>query len=188
MRKVKFVVVLVMVVALLASIPAAMGHGYLDVKPGSCPNSVNLGSNGVLPVALAGSADLDVTDIDLATVQLRFYILGDGWVNVTPVRSSIEDVITSYPPDNEPDFCCETSGPDGFMDLSLKFNVQDLATQGFEGSEQPYRVDLIFNLTDGTPLESSFDCIRLVPPNDNGPNGPQMATANGNGNGKLKIK
>jgi hypothetical protein len=43
----------------------------IDVKCGSCPNSWNRDSNGVLPVAVLGREDFDVTQIDLASVTIR---------------------------------------------------------------------------------------------------------------------
>ncbi|MHC4648611.1 MAG: hypothetical protein ACYTBJ_24405, partial [Planctomycetota bacterium] len=35
----------------------------VDIKPGSCPNPLNLASRGVLPVAVLGSEDFDVSSI-----------------------------------------------------------------------------------------------------------------------------
>jgi hypothetical protein len=43
-------------------------EGQLDIKPGSFPNSIKLTNNGVIPVALLGSASFDVTDVDWSTV------------------------------------------------------------------------------------------------------------------------
>lgn len=41
----------------------------IDIKPGSDPNSINLkNKRGVTPVAVLGSAELDVRDIDVATL------------------------------------------------------------------------------------------------------------------------
>ncbi len=40
----------------------------IDVKPGSDPNSINLGSEGTIAVAVFGSASFDATSIDLSTV------------------------------------------------------------------------------------------------------------------------
>jgi hypothetical protein len=40
----------------------------IDVKPGSDPNSINLKSKGVVPVAVMGSADFDVTVIEVTTL------------------------------------------------------------------------------------------------------------------------
>ena len=42
----------------------------VDIKPGSCPNSFNRASHGVLPVALVGTVGFDVTAIDISTVEL----------------------------------------------------------------------------------------------------------------------
>lgn len=49
--------------------PAAI-EVSIDVKPGSYPNSINLGSNGVIPVAILSSADFDATQVDPVTVTL----------------------------------------------------------------------------------------------------------------------
>jgi len=40
----------------------------IDIKPGSDPNSVNPKSMGVVPVAILGSASLDVFDVDVTTL------------------------------------------------------------------------------------------------------------------------
>jgi hypothetical protein len=40
----------------------------LDIRPGSFPNPVNVGAQGVIPVAILGSASFDVTDIDATTL------------------------------------------------------------------------------------------------------------------------
>lgn len=41
----------------------------IDIKPGSFPNSINLKANGVIPVAVLGSATLDVLTLDPATAE-----------------------------------------------------------------------------------------------------------------------
>jgi len=42
----------------------------IDIKPGSYPNSINLKkTNGVIPVAILGSATFDVTTIDVTTLS-----------------------------------------------------------------------------------------------------------------------
>lgn len=43
----------------------------IDIKPGSDPNCINNNGHGVIPVAILGSAGLDVTQIDPATVKLE---------------------------------------------------------------------------------------------------------------------
>jgi YVTN family beta-propeller protein len=91
---------------------------HFDVKPLSCPNPFNVGAQGVLPAAILGTESFDVSDIDLTTILLE---------GVGPLRADIEDV--AQPVIGE-DVCdCETewNGPDGLYDLTLKFDVQDVA-------------------------------------------------------------
>ncbi len=42
----------------------------MDIKPGSYPNSINLGSQGLIPVAILSSQDFDATTVDPDTVEL----------------------------------------------------------------------------------------------------------------------
>lgn len=43
----------------------------IDIKPGSYPNSINLGNEGVIPVAILSSWEFDATTVDPATVELE---------------------------------------------------------------------------------------------------------------------
>jgi len=90
---------------------------YVDIKPTSCPNPLNVGSNGVVSVAILGTEGFDVTQVDPATVLLE---------GVAPLRWSLEDVATPYMGASEDCMSCTTEGPDGFMDLVFKFNKQEL--------------------------------------------------------------
>lgn len=85
----------------------------VDIKPGSCPNPLDVKSSGVLPVAILGSAGFDVTTIDATSVQLA---------GVSAIRHSFEDVATPVSDSN--DCNCITDDPDGFLDLTLKFKSQ----------------------------------------------------------------
>lgn len=89
----------------------------VDIRPTSCPNPLNTGSRGVLPVAILGTARIDVTRIDPASVRLA---------GVAPLRWSLQDVATPYEPFAGREGChdCNEEGPDGFMDLTLKFDTQ----------------------------------------------------------------
>lgn len=91
----------------------------LDIKPGSCPNPLNVKSNGVLPVAIVGTEDLDVTQIDPTSVRLA---------GVAPIRSGYEDVSEPYYfLEDEPSiYDCSEYGADGMMDLTLKFKTQEI--------------------------------------------------------------
>ena len=94
----------------------------LDVKPGSCPNPLNPMSQGKLPAAILGTAELDVTTIDPVSIRLE---------GVAPIQSSLEDVATPFEPFTGREDCeydCNKLGPDGWMDLSLKFRTQDIVS------------------------------------------------------------
>jgi hypothetical protein len=127
----------------------------VDIKPGSCPNPLNLKSGGLLPVAILGSEELDVNDIDIASVRL---------VGVAPIRSNMTDVAGPVIDGIECD--CDESGADGFVDLSLKFKKQDiveaLSLSDYElvqGAE--LTLDLAAALNDGTVIEGG-DCVVIV--------------------------
>ena len=42
----------------------------VDIKPGTFPNSINLGSNGVVPVAILSTDTFDATTVDPRSVTL----------------------------------------------------------------------------------------------------------------------
>jgi len=93
----------------------------VDVKPGSDVNPLNLKSNGVLPVAICGSADFDVRLIDPTSLDLN---------GVEPLRWSYEDVCGSDDMAMDPDMP-EMNGddeemPDGYEDMTLKFSTQEI--------------------------------------------------------------
>jgi hypothetical protein len=46
------------------------GEMDVDIKPGSFPNCFNSNEHGVIPVAILGSEDFDVSEIDPFTVTL----------------------------------------------------------------------------------------------------------------------
>jgi len=118
----------------------------VDIKPGSDPNSINLGENGVLPVAVLGSADFDVLEIDAETVAL-------GGV-----------AVTTRGPAKAPKLACsyEDANGDGYTDLAAFFSVQELVAIGAL-TESTTELNLTGNLTDGLPI-SGMDFVRPVPP------------------------
>jgi hypothetical protein len=91
---------------------------WFDVKPESCPNPIDTKSRGVVPVAILGTAEFDVTQVDPSTVALE---------GVAPLRWDYEDVATPFNgPSLDDAFDCTEEGPDGFVDLTLKFDNQEL--------------------------------------------------------------
>jgi len=89
-----------------------------DIKPKSCPNPLNVNEKkGVLPVAILGTADFDVTQVDLTSIKLE---------GISPLRSALEDVATPFVPFIGKRLAtdCTDAGADGFLDLILKFDNQ----------------------------------------------------------------
>jgi hypothetical protein len=122
--------------------------GNLDIKPTSCPSAVNVGNQGLTPAAIVGAPDLDVHDIDVSTVLLE---------GIPPVKWGYEDVVASF----DGELCnCTEEGPDGIMDLALKFETQMLAEVIPLGNGAPV-LTITGYLLDGTPFSLS-DCIKVV--------------------------
>jgi hypothetical protein len=139
----------------------------LDVKPGGCPNSFNPKSHGVLPVALVGSDDFDVTRVDVASLRLA---RADGTGEpVAPLagppgpQTQVVDVSTPY--EGETCDCSKLAG-DGTLDLEARFASDDLVPAlGLDVAAPGALVELVLTgeLVDGTTF-SATDCVRLVPP------------------------
>jgi len=119
----------------------------LDIKPMSCPNPLSMLAKGVLPVAIPGTAELDVTTIDPATVELE---------GVPALRWELSDVATPFEPWLGKEDCwddCTTAGADGFMDLTLKFETQAVVTAlGPVSGAQCVVVTLTGNFLDGRAI------------------------------------
>lgn len=135
--------------AKLTLVPPEPSEPKVDIKPTSCPNPLNVKSNGVLPVAILGSAEYDVTQVDTTTILLE---------GVAPLRWSLEDVAGPVGPDAE-ECECTTAGPDGYLDLTLKFKKQDVvAAIGSVDDGLVLPLFLTWDLLDGTPQQGS-DCV-----------------------------
>jgi hypothetical protein len=156
-------VILFSAVLMLAGVSLA-GVGPIvdvDIKPQSCPNPFNFESKGVLSVAILGTTDFDVNLIDPASILLE---------GVPPLRWSLEDVASAYADSNVVPLCpCNEEGPDGFLDLTLKFRTQDVAVAIGDSldSGEAIPLQITGNLIDGIPLEGT-DCVVVVGSQDNG--------------------
>jgi hypothetical protein len=145
--------------------PPPSTSAYLDIKPGSCPNAFNRTSKGVLPVALLGTDTFDVSDVDVASLELA---RSDGvGGSVAPhegppgPHTVIDDVATVL--EGEPCECSEDGG-DGHDDLSIKFKSRDVADElDLDDFERGDTVELTVSgtLLDGTAFEAN-DCIRIA--------------------------
>ena len=68
-----------------------------------------------MPVAILGTEELDVNEIDPTSIQLA---------GVEAARMAYEDV--AAPVSDVNDCNCTKAGPDGFDDLTLKFRTQEI--------------------------------------------------------------
>lgn len=132
----------------------------IDIKPASCPNPLRAKSRGkgVIPVAILGSDELDVMDIDITTITLE---------GVSPIRSAFEDVSTPF----EGEECeCTTEQGDGILDLTLKFDKREIldALEDAFGDlgELDHKTEISLYLTamlidEEVTLEGT-DCVRIL--------------------------
>lgn len=61
----------------------------IDIKPQSCPNPLEVKGRGVLPVAILGTTDFDVTQVNLGSITLE---------GVPPSRATFNDTATPFDP------------------------------------------------------------------------------------------
>jgi hypothetical protein len=120
----------------------------VDIRPGSCPNPLNVREKGVLPAAIVGTGDLDVTHLDPATITL---------VGVSPLRWSVEDSAIPYEPylgKRDAYDCIEYSpGTEGAFDripdLTLQFDAREVvAALGDVSDGQVLALELEGNFLD----------------------------------------
>jgi hypothetical protein len=144
-----------------------------DIKPGSCPNPVNVKSKGVLPAAIMGTEDFDVSQIDPASLLLRLKDAEEPVVEVAPLRWAIADVGEPFEPFIGKvdcyDDCAGCSCPDGYLDLVFHFDTQEVvaalvAALGELYDEECLVLEIIGNLMDdngGTPIVGE-DVVRIL--------------------------
>ncbi len=137
----------------LTIVPKPAVKVAVDIKPGGCPNPVNVKSSGVLPVAVLGSGDYDITTIDPTSIRLA---------GVEPLRSGYEDVAGPF---DSNDCNCVEAGPDGLPDLTLKFETQGIVKAiGDVNDGDVLTLELTGVLYDPIPYETPIegaDCILI---------------------------
>jgi len=129
----------------LTTVTVSILEIIIDIKPGSYPNSINLGSQGVIPVAFLTEGGFDAATIDPLTITLRGEDLSDGLVRLRGKKST------------NPMAKMEDVDGDGDLDLLVHLETERLAA---------YELDAecaLGALTyDGFVVEGS-DSIRVVP-------------------------
>jgi len=130
---------------------------YVDIRPGQCPNKLRVDGPFSIPVAILGTADFSVIDIDPNTVGLT----REGTAaTVSPQSWNFTDVGTPF----MGSLCdCHTLGMDGLQDLGFRFRISDVSSMldlgTLAGSEIPLTVT--GNLTTGEEIEGS-DCVLVI--------------------------
>ncbi len=96
----------IIIMLLLTAVVALAGQypADIDIKPNSCPNTINPNSGGRTPVAVLGRSWFDVNWIDPSTVKFG----GPGEPGVYAVHYAIRDV-----------------NDDGLMDMIFHFKTRD---------------------------------------------------------------
>ena len=131
-----------------------------DAKPTSCPNPFKVGQKGVMPWALLGSDEFDVSYIDETSLVLN---------GACPaLRTALEDVATPYdgersdpPLEGE----CTTDAADGFIDLTVKFDSECAGgtTEATERGVELWEVCGEYDKGDGPVEFCADDIIRVMP-------------------------
>ena len=139
----------------------------LDIKPGSCPNSYNRNNQGVLPVGLLGTADFDVSTVDLSSVVIGRADGVGGAIGPHEGPPGPHTVISDVGSVFGGELCdCHDLTSDGINDLLMLFETDQLVPALEMQSLLPGAlVELCIsgNLNDGSPF-IACDCVRLVPP------------------------
>jgi len=124
------------------TVPAPLSPTEIDIKPGSDPNSINPRSMGVVPVAILGSDNFDVTEVDATNLEF-------GPNSASPVHDFTD-------PDTFADHL-EDVNEDGFTDLVSHYNQKETGL-----SCGDTEATLTGTLLDGTPFDGT-DSVRIVP-------------------------
>jgi hypothetical protein len=139
--------------------PPPIAYVDFDVHPTSWPNPINTKSKGVTPTAILGTEEFDVMNIDPATLYLD---LPEG--TVYPKSWAYEDVTT--PAGNEWECNDTEEGPDGYMDLTIKFKTQELVEALGEVNDGDVLVITIKGLLLNEQDLEGDDCILIIKKKD----------------------
>ena len=154
--------------------PRESVQASLDVKPGSCPNTVNVRSRGIVPMAVAGTDTFTGSDVDADSVRLSrtdrlpLTLVPSAKGRATPY--SVEDVTSPF--DLESCDCLELAS-DGIDDFVLKFRTPELVNRfRLNWEPQGTAVEVIVHgfLRDGRSFEAS-NCIMVNDPGRPSPRG-----------------
>jgi hypothetical protein len=91
-----------------------------DIRPGACPNTISLREKGLLPVAIMGDADLDLTKVDPSSLRLS----REGFAGtVAPTSWNFKEIGSPF----AVELCdCIKSKRDVYSDLVFNFDLQQV--------------------------------------------------------------
>lgn len=115
----------------------------IDIKPGSDDNCFNSEGNGVIPVAILGSATLDVTHIDPGSVQLEGLLV--------KIAGKSNKLLAHF----------ENVNNDDYNDLVVQIEDTD---QAFQSGTTKATLTCNLKTEFGGALLKGVDNIRIVPP------------------------
>ncbi len=132
----------------LAFVPEPYSDVSIDIKPGSDPNSINLGSNGNIPVAIFSTDTFDAMTVDPATVMLADAGVMERGKN-GKLMASFEDI-----------------NLDGLLDLLVHIDTQSLVL-----NDDDVEAQLTGETFDGLSIFGT-DAINLVGKSGGPPTSP----------------
>jgi hypothetical protein len=133
-------------------------------------------SIGVLPVAILGTDEFDVADVNTASIKLL--LLNEDpmvEIEVEAIADKMDYNDVSTPLEEQVDCNCAETGPDGYTDLVIYFDSQELATaiEDFEVAAGITLLDMedlplalvaeLWGNTDPDMYDiGGYDCIRIL--------------------------
>ena len=117
----------------------------IDIKPGSTPNTINLGSNGVIPVAILSNDTFDATLVDADKV----FLAGAG----VALRGKGNNYLAVER---------DVNG-DGLIDLEIKIETENLNPDMFQNGSAILTIHKEAD-PESDMLYQGSDSITIVPP------------------------
>lgn len=136
--------------------------------PGSFEDFSIILTDAQKQIIMDGLAYINIHSTRDPAGEIRGQILA---ATVTPIRVEAEDIATPF----SGELCdCDVTEPDGIADLVLKFDMQDIVSKLLQDGSFDEFVVLTLNGNllelEGGDAFSASDCVRIVPPNNRGPN------------------
>jgi hypothetical protein len=132
--------------AVLAACVEAVMPVAIDIHPGSCPNPFNYGKKGVVPAAIIGTEDFDVTSVIVDSIRLNGDCPAVKWAYedaAQPYEDGFSDPLSELDCLAYPQTITLPDGTvvdyvDGITDLTLKFDSACVSATVPDPAGTPY--------------------------------------------------